>query len=353
MSSKPLIGNRVKVKRLSAGWSQAELAGKAGMSRTAISALEGSRLTPSVAAALALAKVFGCSVEALFSEGDSSSRAPEWAWAPARTPTRYRQAEVDGRTLLYPCERGSGDLHPHDGVARDGEILSQATFAAENTLVLATCDPSVNLLAVEMARTSGIRLLTLSRSSNEALRMLAAGHVHLAGVHLCESHDANGNLRIVQDRLGPEYSLMRIACWEEGIALAYSIQSSSVKSILKSKLRWVGREVGSGARQCLDQLFARRAAPRTIARNHDGVAEAIRGGWADAGVCLRLSAEEAGLTFISVRREAYDIVFKSASAGDPRVRAFLKSIRGSTYRRLMSDLPGYDVSRAGEVQTTS
>jgi DNA-binding XRE family transcriptional regulator len=47
-------------------WSQADLAQRAGISRAAVSAIEGERLSPSVATALALAAVFECSVEELF-----------------------------------------------------------------------------------------------------------------------------------------------------------------------------------------------------------------------------------------------------------------------------------------------
>ena len=40
------------------------------------------------------------------------------------------------------------------------------------------------------------------------------------------------------------------------------------------------------------------------ALDHRGVAEAIRAGWADAGICLRLTSDEANLSFLSVRRES-------------------------------------------------
>ena len=69
----------------------------------------------------------------------------------------------------------------------------------------------------------------------------------------------------------------------------------------------MSREAGSAARECLDELLgvesqASRGAVHE-ARSHRGVADAIRGSWADAGVCLRLASEEANLRFLSVRRE--------------------------------------------------
>jgi len=56
-------------RRAACGWSQAELARRADIPRTSVSAIEGDRLTPSVTAALALARVLECSVEELFGGG--------------------------------------------------------------------------------------------------------------------------------------------------------------------------------------------------------------------------------------------------------------------------------------------
>src|SRR4029077_7784685 len=119
---------------------------------------------------------------------------------------------------------------------------------------------------------------------------------------------------------------------------------------VRAPLRWVGREPGSGARQCLDELLGKRAAPRRIARNHRGVAESIRCGLADAGVCLRLTSEEAGLRFLGVREEAFDLCFRADDRHDPRIGALIKAVRSPAYRRLLGELPGYDSSPAGEIE---
>src|SRR5262245_44252041 len=88
--------NRVQAQRRQRGWSQAELARRAGISRTAVSAMEMSRLVPSVAAALALAKAFDCSVEALFGVETPQPPAAEWAWSPRHKVARYWHAELRG-----------------------------------------------------------------------------------------------------------------------------------------------------------------------------------------------------------------------------------------------------------------
>ena len=206
------------------------------------------------------------------------------------------------------------------------------------------------LLAAEIARTSACRLLVLSRSSSEALRLLGQKFVHVAGVHLARAGQKKGNAAVVKKQLGPGYSLLRVARWQEGLAVAPGKGIKSVRGALRQKLRWVGREAGSGARQCLDDLFENRDKPRREARDHRGVAEAIRCGWADVGVCVRLVSEDAGLEFLSVRDETYDLCFPTASVGDPRIQALIAAVRSESYRRLLGELPGYDMRQAGELE---
>lgn len=110
--------NRIKTRRLARGWSQAELAERAGISRAAVSAIEVSRLVPSVAAALALAAVLECSVEELFSPAATPSRqmASTWAWPSSHESGRYWCGHVNGRLLFYPVEATPLGEIPHDGL---------------------------------------------------------------------------------------------------------------------------------------------------------------------------------------------------------------------------------------------
>jgi putative molybdopterin biosynthesis protein len=159
------------------------------------------------------------------------------------------------------------------------------------------------------------------------------------------------NVRAVQDRLGPGFRLLRVAQWQEGIALSPGSGVRTVREAMRSKLRWVGREPGSGARQCLDELLDQRPPPRRLAPDHRGVAEAIRCGWGDAGVCLRLVSEEAGLRFLTVRKEIYELCFACESESDPRIHALKETVRSASYQNLLDDLPGYEASECGEMQT--
>jgi molybdate-binding protein/DNA-binding XRE family transcriptional regulator len=345
------LRNRLREHRLRRGWSQDELAGRAGVSRAGVSAIEMNRLVPSAAAALSLAKALGCRVEDVFSLADDSRGGGAWAWPPERSPLRYWCAEVAGRVLRYPVEANGLGILEHDGVYRDGAMVDGGRADPGRTLVMACCDPAAGLLVSELARSRGIRLLVLMRSSQQALALLSRNLVHVAGVHLARADQQGGNAGIIRSRLGEGFQCLHLARWQEGVVLAPGLGIRSVRSVLGGNLRWVGREPGSGARQCLDELLEHRRPPRRIARDHRGVAEAVRCGWADAGVCVRLVGEEAGLEFLGVREEAYDLCFASSLfEDDRRLQALVEVVRSREYRGILGELPGYDCWRTGELE---
>ncbi|MGQ0636612.1 MAG: substrate-binding domain-containing protein [Planctomycetaceae bacterium] len=344
MTNRPEIGNSVRRRRTAHGWTQAQLARRAGISRTAVTAIEARRLTPSVAVGLALAEALGCNVEELFGRGGAARGAEIWAWQPSGSLRNFWRAEVAGKTVLYPA----GSL-PMLTPLPDMATRSRSALEPNETLVIACCDPAAGLLASQYAALSGLRLLVISRSSREAVEMLRNGLVHMAGLHLATGDKPDGNTRVVREALSERCELVRVANWQEGIAVSPAERLRSVNAARKAKLNWIGREPGSGARQCLDRVLGDRPGPRRIARHHRGVAEAVQAGWADAGVCVELVSVEAGLDFLPVQEEAYDVCYPASLADDRRVKAFLSVVRSPAYRKVLGDLPGYNTAETGSL----
>ncbi len=338
-------------RRAACGWSQAELARRANIARTSVSAIEGGRLIPSVAAALALARVLECSVEELFGGGvDARAPAgPEWAWKPRVEPCRYWEAEVNGLRLLFPVEAPTLNAAPHDGVWQGGIGRDTSSSAAKTTLVVACCDPAAGLHAAAYARACGFRLLVLPRGGTAALDLLKRGLVHVAGLHRSTDEHPDYNAQTVRADLGGGWRLLRVARWEEGLALPAEARTRSVRAVIRRAPRWALRETGSAARECLDELLASQRASGLQAHSHTAVAEAVRAGWAEAGVCVRLAADEAGLNFLPVRTEALDFCFADALTRDPRLQALIRLLRSREHRRLVSELPGYDARLTGDL----
>jgi molybdate-binding protein/DNA-binding XRE family transcriptional regulator len=343
--------NSMERQRAARGWSQAELARRAGIPRTTVSAIEGGRLTPSVTAALALARALECSVEELFSEGlcIPAVGGPKWAWPMHVEPCRYWEAEVGGRRLLYPVEGLSPNSFPHDGIWREGIGRDSGAAPAEKTLVLACCDPAAGLLAAEYARASGFRLLVIERGGGAALELLKHGLVHLAGVHRSTPDHPSRNAETARAQLGEGYRLLRMARWQEGLAIPAGNRPHALSDIVRQCRHWALREQGSAARECLDELLAGQSASGKPVHSHLAVAEAVRAGWAGAGVCVQLTAQDAGLNFVPVRTEMLDICYSDSITRDGRMLALIRLLRSRSHRRLISELPGYDARETGEI----
>jgi molybdate-binding protein/DNA-binding XRE family transcriptional regulator len=346
--------NRVQHFRSARGWSQDALARRSGLSRTAVSAIETARVVPSTAAALALAAAFDCRVEDLFSLTKAARRSePAWAWPPPIDPCRFWQATVGGQTMRYPVERTSVGVLAADGSLRAGALECHAHADTDRTLVMAGCDPAVGLLAAELACSAKVRVLPFIRSSRQALELLGRNVVHVAGVHLQDRDSPGGNERAVRELLGPGYTLLRVSRWQEGLALAPGLGIRSIRQAVSANLRWVSREPGSGARRCLDWILKdRHPLPKGyhhLASDHTGVVETIRTGWAQAGICVRLPAAEAGLDFLVAREEDYDLCYCTDREHDPRIQALLRVMHSQGFRRAIGELPGYDASETGAI----
>ena len=154
------------------------------VSRAGVSAIETNRLAPSTSAALALAAALECRVEDLFQLAGAAADRASWAWQPPRDDCRYWRASTAKGELLYPVEATDLGALGHDGVYREGGCRERGACPPSGTLVIATCDPAVGLLAGEYAHRSGFRLLAFPPSSRKALELLSQGLVHAAGIHL-------------------------------------------------------------------------------------------------------------------------------------------------------------------------
>lgn len=342
----------VAARRSARGWTQDELATRASLPRSTVSAIEAGRLTPSVSKALAVAGALECSVEELFGAGAKpADDTLQWAWEPLTGLCRYWEAEVGGRRLMYPVEALPGSAPVHDGISRHGVLHERGAGDAEQTLVLAGCDPAAGLLAAEYAAASGFRLLTFSRGGGPALELLRQGLVHVAALHRSTAERPARNAETARERLGGGYRLLRCADWEEGIALPANNHTRSVRACTRRIRRWAMRESGSAARECLDELLGKPRTSNRIVTSHAAVAEVVRSGWAEAGVCVRICAEDAGLNFLPVRTESLDLCFSAVMERDPRLQALIRLIRTRAYRQLIDELPGYEASRTGELMS--
>lgn len=378
-------GVRLRLARQARGYSQQQLAGMAGVSRQAVSAVEAGHSDPSLRVALALAQALGMTIEELF--GPGKPPPPVLARPAARlgpAGARVTLAPMGDSFVALPL---AGDTAapagflPAGGVVAGGVVAGAAAAdqAAEATggtdglrpaaavrpiapprptLVVAGCDPALPLLGTPLGRLDPpVAFTWWPCSSGEALHLAAAGLVHAAGAHLRgQTGEYNTDpAREWLHRGGAE--VIGFASWREGLVLRPDLagEVSGLADVARRRMRLVNREEGSEARRVLDREAARlgiavQSLPgyHSRAAGHLQVAAAIAAGLADAGVASEPAALAYGLAFHPLAAERFDLVIPVAQAASREVQGLRKVLASPWLLEQLASLPGYAPSRCGE-----
>jgi putative molybdopterin biosynthesis protein len=383
-----ISGAKLRFARQARGYSQQQLAGMAGVSRQAVSAVESGQSDPSLRVALALAQALGMTVEELFgAEGAIeavSARVVGGAKGPGR-PAGVRSARGSGGnrvtlaqvgdsflalTLAGPTVSRAGFLpaggllageHAPAGFARSASLARSALVRPigppRPTLVVAGCDPALPLLTEPLSLLDPpIGFSWWPCSSEEALRLAAEGLVHAAGAHL---RDRSGeyNTGTAAELLSAGGEVLGFSGWREGLVLgpAAGDDVAAVTDVVSRGLRLVNREPGAEARRVLDReldgagIDARQVPGyQTTAAGHLQVADAIAAGLADAGVACEPAALAYGLAFVPLAAERFDLVIPAVHAPSREVQALIKVLGSRWLLDQLASLPGYDPSSCGQ-----
>lgn len=363
------IESNVRGRRIASGLSQAELAGRAGLTRQAVSAIEAGQYVPNTLVALRLATTLGCAVEDLFRVPDRGSQLDaELIGEIPVAPARVRLARVGERLLARPLAGITGPSTTADGVMRGpAEPDSRAPVdllveprVIENTAVVAGCDPSLALVGAHLARRyPSFRLQWVPEGSLAALRALGRGEVHAAGSHLRDPATGEENIPYVRRELaGRSLRIITLARWQQGLIVAHGNPKgiAGVDDLLRLDVAIVNREAGSGGRTLLDtRIAAAGGSPERVRgyqrelRSHMAVAEAIAAGLADAGPGIEAAARAFGLDFIPLQDERYDLVLPAEHLETPPIQALLEVCSSRSCRDEVEALGGYDSSPAGTI----
>ncbi|MEM6296288.1 MAG: substrate-binding domain-containing protein [Myxococcota bacterium] len=356
------IASDVRRRRAAAKLSQRELAGAVGVSRQALSAIEAGRQTPSTAVALRLARALRCRVEDLFSLASGGAFT-----ATAATPledARVVVARIDGRLVAHPLGpvgRGAdGRVREaaHRGSDVDVELFDPG---AVDQVLVAGCAPLLGALADRVARRHrDARVTWIPADSTRALALLAAGFVHVAGVHLAGGDDPHAHERLARSNAGGGSSIVHLARWRQGLVIAPDNPHGigGVDALARPELRCAQRGQGAGAQQLQMQLRAQLGAPpprsdAPQARGHEEVAQMVRWGVADVGVAVESAALAAALSFVPVVEESFELIVPQRRLANPAVARLLDVLGSRSFRDEAAAVPGYDVSRAGHARSVS
>jgi putative molybdopterin biosynthesis protein len=354
-------GTRLRLARQARGLSQQQLAGMAAVTRQAVSAVESGHSDPSLRVALALSRALGMTVEDVFGPGDPADPVQARPVAPVgEDGSRVVLATVADTFVALPLRGDAVDkagFGPAGGLIVGGgpgePVAVRPLGPPRPTLVVAGCDPALPLLETPLALLDPpVGFAWWPCGNAEAVRLAAAGLVHVAGVHRAgDQRDPAGDANGIPG--GAE--VVGFTSWREGLVVRPGTQVAGLGDLARHGLRLVNREPGAQARALLDRERLRlRLDPAEIpgydsqAAGHLQVAAAVAGRLADAGVSSEPAALAYGLQFIPLADERFDLVLPAKHAASREVQGLLKVLASPWLLAQLASLPGYDPSGCGE-----
>jgi molybdate-binding protein len=211
-------------------------------------------------------------------------------------------------------------------------------------------------------RESGSGIATLAVGSEAGFARFLAGETIAASMHLHALEDvtADANVTTMTARNDVQDAVLVAFCRREQgfvVAQANPLKLSSIDDIVGRRARIAMRPKGAGAHLLLLALLhaAKQSVEALVTASPNcstgpDIAQAIRAGRADVGVATRAVALSAGLDFVPIVWEPFDLVMRPRDYFRPPLQALLKFLHSDELRMRAQELGGYDVSDAGQIR---
>ncbi len=211
-------------------------------------------------------------------------------------------------------------------------------------------------------RESGSGLATLAVGSEAGLSRFAAGDILAATIHLhaLEDPDADANVAAMKSRGDMRDAVMIAFCRrEQGFLTAPGnpLKIGAIDDILARRARITLRPEGAGAQLLLLALLHRAgaaldalAAVQPVCPTGPDIAQAIRAGRADTGIATRAVAVAAGLDFVPIAWEPFDLVMRQRDYFRPALQALVRFLASEPLATRAREMGGYDLTGSGAVR---
>ncbi len=211
-------------------------------------------------------------------------------------------------------------------------------------------------------RESGSGLATLAVGSEAGFARFIAGETIAAAIHLhaLEDPEADANVASMASRGDLQDSVLIGFCKrEQGFLLPPDnpLKIKSIEDVIEKRARITMRPKGAGAqllllallhkaKATLDQL----AAVSPLSPTGPDIAQAVRAGRADTGIATRGVANAAGLDFVPIVWERFDLVMRQRDYFHAPLQALLRFLQSGEFAARAQELAGYELADTGKVR---
>lgn len=205
------------------------------------------------------------------------------------------------------------------------------------------------------ARRSGSGLALLAEGSEAGLRHLERQEAALAAIHLhrIDGNDAPAN--VVAVKMSPhlfDAVLIGFADREQGLLSREPV--GGFDDALARNLVFGLRQAGAGAQLLFDKLCVEAGREKetistaaTVFTTGEDLAFAIHAGQADCGIATRAVAIKAGLHFLPLVWEAFDLAIRRRTYFEPALQAFFAFLGSDEFHAQARALGGYRTDDTG------
>jgi putative molybdopterin biosynthesis protein len=188
--------------------------------------------------------------------------------------------------------------------------------------------------------------------SIDALRALNDRQCLVAGFHVPVLQKAPVFARALKPVLKPRAHKVIACCRRtQGLMLRADLKERvrTFEHVVRSGLRFVNRQVGSGTRLLVEHLLHEHSiAPASwpgyadhVENTHVAVGLCVASGVADVGIGIEAAALQFGLHFVPLVEEHYFLACMNDTLEHPAVQRVRKMLAGSSWAQILESLPGY------------
>jgi excisionase family DNA binding protein len=211
-------------------------------------------------------------------------------------------------------------------------------------------------------RESGSGLATLAVGSEAGFNRFTAGETIAAALHLhaLEDPEADANVAAVTGRSDLQNAVMIAFCRrEQGFLLAPGnpLKVRAIEDVIAKRARIAMRPKGAGAQLLLLSLLQRAKAAlealvsvSPVCPTGPDIAQAIRAGRADTGIATRSVANSAGLDFVPIVWEPFDLLMRQRDYFHQPLQALIRFLRSDEFAARAQEMGGFDLVAAGTVR---
>ncbi len=210
-------------------------------------------------------------------------------------------------------------------------------------------------------RQSGSGLASLTEGSEKGIDRLLRGEVAAAAIHFHageSGEDANIEAVSAMPQLH-DAVLVGLTRREQGLLLQPGDPKriGGLGNVLATGAKMAVRQPGAGAQMLLDVLLLQAGASQKDLNRLEppcltgpDLAAAVRSGLADCGIATRSAARAAGLDFVPLTWERFDLLMRQRTYFQPPFQALMRFLARDNVSRYAAELTGYDANSVGTIR---